>query len=203
MEPKKKIRKEHILWQLFSEFALLGLLTPGGGMAMVAILQDRMAEKRKWLSSEEALDCIAVSQTLPGVVAINMSVYVGYRKAGIPGAIVSCFGMVLPSFVMIILIAMFLGEFYENPYVAGAMKGIRAAVLGVMAYTLLKMGRQTLKAKDGDKKLLGFGWCMAIAVFLLITFAKIDVAWIILSAMIVGIFFFTVILKKGKGSEEK
>ncbi|MBR6955794.1 MAG: chromate transporter, partial [Firmicutes bacterium] len=95
-------KKENIYLQLFIEFFTLGLFTFGGGYAMIGLLEERMT-RRGWLDSEEILDCIAVTQTLPGVIAVNMSLYVGYRLKGIKGALVSVFGMVLPSFVIIIL----------------------------------------------------------------------------------------------------
>ncbi|MBR4426577.1 MAG: chromate transporter, partial [Spirochaetales bacterium] len=99
--------KNNIYIQLFIEFFTLGLFTFGGGAAMIGLLEDRMS-RRGWLGSDEVLDCIAVAQTLPGVIAVNMSVYVGYRMKGLRGALISGLGMVLPSFVIIILIAMFM-----------------------------------------------------------------------------------------------
>ena len=112
-------KKENIYLQLFIEFFTLGLFTFGGGYAMIGLLEERMT-RRGWLDSEEILDCIAVTQTLPGVIAVNMSLYVGYRLKGIKGALVSVFGMVLPSFVIIILIAMFMENFGDNRYIQGS-----------------------------------------------------------------------------------
>ena len=95
MEEKRGI-KNNMYVQLFIEFFTLGLFTFGGGAAMIAVLQNRLKDKN-WLTEDEVLDCITVAQTLPGVVAVNMSVYVGYRMKGIRGAIVSVLGMVPAS----------------------------------------------------------------------------------------------------------
>ena len=106
----KTFFKENIYINLFLCFFKVGIITIGGGVAMVPVLQEKICEKYKWMSDDEILDCIAVSQGLPGVIAINMATYVGYFKKGLLGAIVTTLGVILPSFIIMILVVLFLEE---------------------------------------------------------------------------------------------
>lgn len=180
--------KNNIYIQLFTEFFTLGLFTFGGGAAMIGLLEDRM-RRRGWLSAEEVLDCIAVAQTLPGVIAVNMSVYVGYRMKGIKGALVSVFGMVLPSFVIIILIASLMENFGDNRYVNGALKGIRAATCGLILATAIRLGKQTFEKVRKDKRDAALSILLFGASFLLISFMGVDALWVILSGIVIGIAY--------------
>lgn len=181
-------KKENIYLQLFIEFFTLGLFTFGGGYAMIGLLEERMT-RRGWLDSEEILDCIAVTQTLPGVIAVNMSLYVGYRLKGIKGALVSVFGMVLPSFVIIILIAMFMENFGDNRYIQGALKGIRIATLGLILSAAVKLAAKTYDKVKGSKADSAFSILLFGVSFLLISFMGIDAVWVILGGMILGICY--------------
>lgn len=199
--------KEATYGQLFMEFLTLGLFTIGGGAAMMAVLQDRVSDKRHWMTVEETLDCIAVSQSLPGVLAINMSVYVGFRKKGFPGALVSWFGMILPSFVIILLIAMALGNIGDNIYIKSALKGISAAALGLIAFAVYKMIRQTLFSGRDGRRNLPFNVIMMVASFLAVAVMNVDAVLSILAAIVIGIVYVSVIERKasaaGNGGEEK
>ena len=186
MSDTRKKLKDNIYIQLFIEFFTLGLFTFGGGYAMIGLLEDRMT-RRGWLNSEEILDCIAVTQTLPGVIAVNMSLYVGYRMKGIKGALISVFGMVLPSFVIIILIAMFMENFGENPYLKGALKGIRIATLGLIVSAAIRLAAKTFDKVKGSKADSAFSIVLFGASFLLISFLGVDAVWVILGGMILGI----------------
>ena len=197
MSDTRKKLKDNIYIQLFIEFFTLGLFTFGGGYAMIGLLEDRMT-RRGWLNSEEILDCIAVTQTLPGVIAVNMSLYVGYRMKGIKGALVSVFGIVLPSFVIIILIAMFMENFGENPYLKGALKGIRIATLGLIISAAIKLAAKTFDKVKGSKADSAFSIVLFGASFLLISFLGVDAVWVILGGMILGIGYS---LLKGRGAK--
>lgn len=189
MKRLRKFFQENMYWNLFFCFLKIGAFTIGGGMAMIPILQEKICEKYKWMTEEEMLDCIAVSQTLPGVIAINMATYVGYRKKGLLGAIVTTLGVILPSFVIIILVVSFLRTMDENPYVQGAMEGIKGAATGLIAFAAWKMGKQTLKN--------AFQWILALTAFLLIVFLNINAIWIIIAAIIAGEVYFTITSCKG------
>lgn len=177
-----------IYLQLFAEFFTLGLFTFGGGNAMIATLQDRL-EKKGWLTNEEILDCIVVSQSLPGVIAVNMSVYVDYKLKGFLGALISVAGMILPSFAVIILIAVFLDKFETNPYIEGALVGIRAAATGLILSVALKMAQATLCNKKLTKRDLIFSVIMLVLSFSVITFFNISAAWMIIFSIIAGITY--------------
>lgn len=176
--------------QLFIEFFTLGLFTFGGGTAMLATLQDRM-EKRQWMEEEEILDCLVLSQTLPGVVGCNMSCYVGYRMKGSPGAVVSVIAMMLPSFVIIILIATVLDSVCDNVYVQGALMGIRAAATGLIAYVCVRLGRQ-VGAKMGLRDKI-FSIIIMAASFVIIAALGVSAAWVILGSIVIGIAYFMII----------
>ena len=147
-------------------------------MAMIPIMQEKICDERKWMTEEEILDCIAVSQSLPGVIAINMATYVGYYKKGLKGALVSTAGVLLPSFIIIILVVSLLRTIDENPYVQGALEGIKAAATGLIAFAAYKMGKQTLKGV--------FQWIMALLAFLLIVVFGLNAVWVILGAIVAG-----------------
>ncbi len=191
-------KKENIYLQLFIEFFTLGLFTFGGGYAMIGLLEERMT-RRGWLDSEEILDCIAVTQTLPGVIAVNMSLYVGYRLKGIKGALVSVFGMVLPSFVIIILIAMFMENFGDNRYIQGALKGIRIATLGLILSAAVKLAGKTFGKVKGSKADSAFSILLFCASFLLISFMGVDAVWVILGGMILGICYSLIKARRAEG----
>ena len=108
---------------------------------MIPILQNIAVNEKKWFTAEEALDVISVCQSLPGVIAINMATYVGFKRKGLLGSLVSTVGVVLPSFVVIILVAKGLSAFGDNPYVMGALGGLRAAAMGLVpvSYTHLTL----------------------------------------------------------------
>ena len=196
-EPSKGI-KDNLYIQLFIEFFTQGLFTFGGGYAMIGLLEERMT-RRGWLDSEEILDCIAVTQTLPGVIAVNMSLYVGYRLKGIKGALVSVFGMVLPSFVIIILIAMFMENFGDNRYIQGALKGIRIATLGLILSAAAKLAGKTFDKVKGSKADSAFSILLFLVSFLLISFMGIDAVWVILGGMILGICYSLIKTRRAEG----
>ena len=191
-------KKENIYLQLFIEFFTLGLFTVGGGYAMIGLLEERMT-RRGWLDSEEILDCIAVTQTLPGVIAVNMSIYVGYRLKGIKGALVSVFGMVLPSFVIIILIAMFMENFGDNRYIQGALKGIRIATLGLILSAAVKLAGKTFDKVKGSKADSALSILLFCVSFLLISFMGVDAVWVILGGMILGICYSLIKARRAEG----
>lgn len=136
-----------IYWQLFSDFFKIGAFTLGGGYAMIPIIQSEVVDRRRWLKQEEFLDIIAIAQSCPGVFAINMSVFIGYKLRKLPGALCAAFGTTLPSFAIILLIAMFFSRFQDNPVVESIFKGIRPAVVALIAaptFTLAKSAKITL-----------------------------------------------------------
>ncbi|SHE76600.1 chromate transporter [Caldanaerobius fijiensis DSM 17918] len=132
------------LIQMFLVFFKIGAFTLGGGYAMVPLMKKEIAGKRKWLSDEEFVDILAVAQSAPGPIAINTSVYVGYKMGGFIGSIVATLGSTLPSFITILLIAMFFTTIKDQPLIEAIFKGIRpavAAMIGASVITLLKSAK--------------------------------------------------------------
>ena len=115
------------LWLLFSAFFKVGLFTFGDGYAMLPILQREVVDRNKWVTEEELLDCYAIGQCTPGIIAVNTATYVGYQRKGVIGAALATTAVVLPSLIIISIIALFLRNFAENPYVRYAFAGNRSA----------------------------------------------------------------------------
>lgn len=117
-----------ILMELFFTFAKIGLFTFGGGYAMISMIESNCVEKKAWITHDEMMDVTVIAESTPGPIAINCATFTGYKKAGFLGALVATLGMVVPSFVVIFLIAMFLDNFLEITIVANAFKGIKVGV---------------------------------------------------------------------------
>ena len=126
---------------LFSTFFKIGMFTLGGGYAMIPIIQAEVVDKHQWVSKEEFLDLIAISQSCPGVFAINISTFIGYKLKHTTGALCCALGTALPSFVIILLIAMFFRQFQDNPVIAAIFRGIRPAVVALIAVPTFNLAR--------------------------------------------------------------
>ncbi|MDW7651096.1 MAG: chromate transporter [Bacillota bacterium] len=137
--------QKHPYIQLFITFFKIGATTFGGGYAMLPIIRREVVERHGWIPDEEFVDVLAVSQSLPGAVAVNSSVFIGTKLYGIPGAIIALLGSVLPSFLIILLIAAFFARFTEVPVVVAAFAGIRPAIAALIAAAVVKLGRPALK----------------------------------------------------------
>lgn len=122
-------------------FAKIGLFTIGGGYAMVPLIEREFVDNKKWISREDFIDLLAVAQTVPGILAINMAIFVGYRLKGLRGSIATAFGTAFPSFAIILLIALFFTNFQDNPTVIKVFKGIRPAVVALIAAPCFQMAR--------------------------------------------------------------
>ena len=130
---------------LFLLFMKIGLFTFGGGYAMISLIRREFIEKRKWITAPEFTDMIAISESTPGPLAINSATYVGYKIGGFWGALVSTVGVVIPSFVIIYVISLFLEQFLELTVVAAAFKGIQVAVAVLILTAGIKMFREMEK----------------------------------------------------------
>lgn len=132
-----------MLWQLFKTFFLIGAFTFGGGVAMIPIIEKEVVNKNGWLTEEEFLDALAVTQSSPGVLAANMSTYIGHKIRGFPGAVVSCTGAVLPSFLIITIIFTFFMGFRDHPVAEQVFMGIRPAVAALIGSAVFTLARKT------------------------------------------------------------
>ena len=130
---------------LFLTFAKVGVCTFGGGYAMLPILQREVVEKKGWATDGELTDYFAVGQCTPGIIAVNTATFIGFKYKGAPGGILTTLGVVFPSLVIITAIAAFLSNFADIPMVRHALAGINAAVVALIASSVVKLGKSTLK----------------------------------------------------------
>ncbi len=133
------------LLSLFLSFARVGVMTFGGGYAMIPILEREIVEKQGWASSEELMDYYAVGQCTPGVIAVNTATFIGYKTAGVPGGIAATLGVVFPSFIIITLIAGILTNFAEIPAVKSAFAAIRVCVCVLIFNAVMKLWKGAVK----------------------------------------------------------
>ena len=165
--------------QLYLVFLRIGGLTFGGGLAMLPMLKYELVEKKAWITEEDLLDCYAIGQCTPGIIAVNTSTFVGYKRKGVFGAIVSTLGMVTPSVVIITLVAVCLQAFIENVWVQHALMGVRAVVCALMLNTVVTLAKKSLKN--------AFCFAVCAGAFLLAMFVDIPTVCIVIIAALIGI----------------
>ena len=129
----------NILLDLVLTFARVGVMTFGGGYAMLPILQREVVENKKWATEDQLADYYAVGQCTPGVIAVNTATFVGSSQAGIAGGVAATLGVVFPSIVIILVIAAFLSNFMDNPWVIHAFNGVRAGVVALILSSVIKL----------------------------------------------------------------
>ena len=165
------------LWKIFTVFAKIGAFTIGGGYAMIPVIRAEMS-RRGWISEDELPDIVALSQSAPGVMAVNISIFAGYRLRGIKGSIAATLGSITPSFIIILLIAAFFTAFKDNPWVVRAFKGIRPVVVSFIAVPMVDMARKSCTT--------WWKWLLAVAALLLVAFLGISPVWILLCVLVLG-----------------
>ena len=170
-------KKQVSLWQIFGVFAKIGAFTIGGGYAMIPIIQDEVS-RRGWISDDELPDIVALSQSAPGVLAVNISIFAGYRLRGIKGSIAATLGSITPSFCIILAIAMLFTAFKDNPWVVRAFKGIRPVVIALIAVPMLNMAKKCCK--------VWWAWLLAALALVLVAFLNVSPVYIILCVLTVG-----------------
>ena len=132
----------NIYWESFKTFFKIGIFTLGGGYAMIPLIEEEVINKHKWVSKDEMLDLIAIAQSCPGVFAINISVFIGYKLRKVRGATAAALGTALPSFLIILAIAMFFHQFEDNKVIAAMFRGIRPAVVALIAVPTFNLARR-------------------------------------------------------------
>ena len=169
------------LWQLFLAFARVGVMTFGGGYAMIPILEREIVDRQGWASSEDLMDYYAVGQCTPGVIAVNTATFIGYKVAGSLGGVVATLGVVFPSLVIITVIAGVLTHFADIPAVKSAFAAIRVCVCVLIFNAVLKLWKGAVKDKAG--------LCLFLLVFLLSIFLDISPVFYVLVCAVAGILF--------------
>lgn len=178
------------LWKIFWVFAKIGSFTIGGGYAMIPLIRDELV-KRGWLTDEELPDIIALAQSAPGVLAVNMSIFAGHRMRGFKGSLAATLGSVLPSFLIILLIAMLFTGYQDNPVVIRIFKGIRPVVVSLIAVPMIKMARK------GNKT--WWAWLISLLVLFMVAFLNYSPIYILL-VLIIAAFCFTIL--KGRRTKD-
>ena len=133
------------LLALYAAFFRIGGLTFGGGLTMLPMLKYELVEKKGWVEEDDLLNYYAVGQCTPGIIAVNVATFVGYKKKGIAGAIFSTLGMISPSLIIVSILAMFPEQFMSNQTIAHAVGGIKVVVCALMLNTVITMGKKTIK----------------------------------------------------------
>ena len=167
------------LWKVFSTFFKIGAFTFGGGYAMIPLIQNEAVEKNKWITDDDILEIIAIAESTPGPIAINSATFVGYRAAGILGSVCATMGVVLPSFVIILLLSFVLRQFQELQAVRYAFAGIRAGVLALLMKALWTMYKKSPK-----------GWPAYVVMagsFILTAIFDINVIFVIIGCAVFGL----------------
>ncbi|MDR0931728.1 MAG: chromate transporter [Victivallales bacterium] len=169
-------------WILFFGYVKITGVVIGGGYAIIAAAQEEFAHRRKWLSEDDILEMITVTQTVPGILACNSAIYIGWRINKFAGALCALFGAILPSLIIIVAIAAAIGamsHFIDNEYVQGAFRGVIAGIVGLVIVTALKMRKKALVGAFG--RLIAIGCLIGMCVF------KVNPAWLIVASIALGI----------------
>ena len=168
--------QETSLWQLFGVFAKIGAFTIGGGYAMISLIQNEIV-RRKWLSDDDFSELITLAQTAPGLLAVNISIFTGFRLRGVKGSIVATLASILPSFLIILAIAMAFSGFQDNPTVIRIFKGIRPVVVALILVPMINMAR---KSDDTWWK-----WTLSAVVLALVGFLGVSPIYILLCVIVI------------------
>lgn len=184
------MKKLKTILELYFTFCKIGFFTIGGGLAMLPILERELVERKKWVNTDELYDYFAISQSTPGIIAVNVATFCGYKRAGYLGGIIATFGVVTPSVIIISLLAGLINKFNDIEIIKKAFMGINVAVAANISYAAYKM------AKKNCKNLL----CFAIFIlsFALVFILKVPVVAVLLSSIALGVIIYFVKLRKLK-----
>ena len=193
------MKKSKLILTLFLSFFKIGAFTFGGGYAMLSLLENEFVEKKKWLTKDEFLDMVAIAESTPGPIAINSATFIGHKVAGVIGSAFATLGVVLPSFIIIYVISLFLDAFLGFTLVANAFRGIQACVVYLIGSTGIKLFKQM------EKKPLPIA-IMSSVLVLMVTFSifaiKFSSIVFILISGALGVIAFYSKKQNGKGENK-
>lgn len=167
------------LWTLFRVFFKISAVSVGGGLTMLPLMSREFSEERKWITEEEMVDVVAIVQSVPGIIAVNMAILIGQRAAGLPGVFAASVGVVLPPVIVILAIAALLFQLSGNETMDHIFLGVRAAVSALILLSVIKMSRSVLK---GPLPIV-----IALIGFLLLVLFDVDAVGMIVGAAVVGL----------------
>lgn len=177
------MNKKNIYWQLFISTFLISAFTFGGGYVIIPLMQKKFSDDLKWIEKEEILSLVAIAQSSPGPVAVNMSILIGYRIGGYLGSFIAIIATVLPPLMILSVISAFYQVFKENLVVNLMLRAMRACVAAIIFDVVISMTREMAKARN-----MIYG-CIFIVTFLAVCLLKINVAFIIIPCVLVGIVY--------------
>lgn len=193
----KKDSKKHIYRKLFTSTFYLSAFTFGGGYVIIPLMKKKFVDDLHWIDEEEMLNLAAIAQSSPGAVAVNASIILGYRIAGVLGALVTIFGTILPPLIIISVISMFYTAFRQNVVVNAVLKGMQAGVAAVICDVVINLGHTVVKDKDIISILV------MICAFIATYFFKVNVMYIILICGCIGAAKILIQLKKKPKEDQK
>lgn len=177
--------------KLFTIFAKIGAFTLGGGIAMIPLIEREIVHKQKWIDEEDFIDIISIAQGAPGLIAVNVSIFVGHRIGGVKGSIVATLGSILPPFAIILMVAAIFTSFKDNQTIQAIFKGIRPAVVSLIIAPAIRFGKKSSSGISGIFKIL-----LITATVILIVIAKISPIWIIAATISGSVIYTSVKMKK-------
>lgn len=173
------MKKDNTLCHLFLSMLKIGAFTFGGGYAMIPLIEDEFVQKRKYVTAQEMADILALGQSIPGAISVNTSIIIGYRKKGMLGALTAIFGLALPSLITLTLITYLYQSFNQNPYVAAALKGIRASVVALIFSAFIRLFIPIKKSV--------YTIALLVASFLATLLFNFNTVYIILFGIVIGL----------------
>lgn len=180
--------KRHL--ELFLVFFKIGAFTFGGGYAMIPLIRNEVVKKKRWINDDEFMDTLAIAQSMPGPLALNTALFVGNKRLGFKGSLFSGLGIILPSFLTILLIAIIFTRFKDNPIIERIFKGIRPAVVALIAAPLTGLGKSAgITIKNS--------W-IPVTVTLSVWLLKISPVYIVMSAILLGVLHLAYLKQKIK-----
>jgi len=196
-----------VFFNLFWTYLKIGTFTLGGGYAMLPLIQREVVDRKGWIDEEEFLNMIALAQAAPGLIAVNSAIFIGWRIGGWRGVCGAVLGAVLPSFLIILAIAMVFQDWKELPAVEAAFKGIRPAVVALIAAPLFKMAKSAIKAKGertkGERTLAYNLWPLALslAAALLIWLGHVNPVWVILATIVLTLSIIAIVNRQSSNRQ--
>ncbi len=185
-----------MFFSLFWTYLKIGTFTLGGGYAMLPLIQREVVDRRGWIDEQEFLNMIALAQAAPGLIAVNSAIFIGWRVGGWKGVCGAVLGAVLPSFLIILAIAMVFSEWKDQPAVEAAFKGIRPAVVALIAAPLFKLAKSALKAKGTKTKGNPWPLTISLAAALLIWWVGVNPVWIIFATIVLTLIVVDIIERR-------
>ena len=183
-------KKLKLCLSLFFTFMKIGVVTFGGGYAMIPIIENEVSKKKGWIKEQELIDVIAISESTPGPIAVCSATFIGYNLAGLLGAFCSTVGVVLPSFLIIFIISLFLRKFEQLKFIKYAFFGIRAGVLALLVKAVISM------FKKSPKNILAYS-IMTLS-FIAVAIFSVNVFYVLISSAAIGLVAMIIAKKRGK-----